>query len=166
MISLNRRGPGGLEIDDMALSRVQRYFPDLTDFGIGIYEAELRGSQRIAKVKERQAFLFNECKEEIALSLRFLHCLTPLATAQSHSPTSYYLKHVMEDIARGLKLPQSYVCNGAFIAAAVIAGYPVMRVDEGSPNVRVGVSRKEIRAFIALVGQPAFLNFLEARDLE
>jgi hypothetical protein len=58
--------------------------------------------------------------------------------------TSYGWKHVVENAVR------LYVCNGAFIAAAILAGYRVRRVAPGHPNAvfNMRVSSAKHRAYI------------------
>jgi hypothetical protein len=58
--------------------------------------------------------------------------------------TSYGWKHVVEN-ALGL-----YVCNGAFIAAMILAGYRVERCVRRSPNAvfNIHVSSDMLRAYI------------------
>ncbi len=64
--------------------------------------------------------------------------IEPIKTVnRRHS--SYGLKHIAEPHS-----PKRYLTNGVFIAAALIAGYPVMFDD--TPNPSFGMSEKSIKA--------------------
>ncbi|BBX30612.1 hypothetical protein B7435_23935 [Mycolicibacterium peregrinum] len=55
--------------------------------------------------------------------------------------SSYYLKHVAEQSV------QHYVTNGEFIAAALMAGYPMK--DSGGLNPLFGVRKRDVDAAVA-----------------
>ena len=61
----------------------------------------------------------------------------------SRGRSSYALKHVVEAAARQVGVSDSYVSNGSFLCAALIAGVPYRRY-VGAPNAVVGIklSRK------------------------
>ena len=152
-----------------SICNVTRKFPELTDYGIGIYQSgssQVTQEERTALIQEQQKFLFENCKGEIAMSLAFLRCFTPTMRIGDDSTTSYYMKHQMEDVAYALNFKRKYVCNGAFIAAAVIGNYRVSRVSKDSPNVRIGVPHKQVTKIVEFFKRASQSGFLEARDLE
>lgn len=75
---------------------------------------------------------FETCK-------RWLANVTRIKTFNSKH-TSYGYKHMVERWAK------RYVCNGAFIAAAIALGIPIRRTDARSPNVFLPLSEKSITA--------------------
>lgn len=54
--------------------------------------------------------------------------------------SSYEMKHTVERLLARMNL---YVSNGAVILAATMIGLPIVRFDENSPNVSIGVRRDE-----------------------
>ncbi|MFJ4017313.1 hypothetical protein [Microbacterium sp. NPDC090014] len=54
--------------------------------------------------------------------------------------SSYEMKHTVERLLAPMGL---YVSNGAVILAATMIGLPIVRFDENSPNVSIGVRRDE-----------------------
>ncbi len=67
----------------------------------------------------------------------WLATLEPTKRADTRSPGSYWLKHVME------RATGTYVTNGAFIAAALLLDIPVHVFHDG-PNPGVGVSWRSV----------------------
>src|SRR5271170_5069678 len=57
---------------------------------------------------------------------------------------SYGWKHIAENVLR--KSVNGYVCNGTFIAAAIMADIPI-RPYKDSPNARIGITEKSLTRF-------------------
>lgn len=111
-----------------AINRVVAQFPDLTDFGFGVWnEHRLSREERIAKFAEDRARMFHP--RSLEQFVRACAWLQPLERTQHVNPragSSYGMKHVAEhDIG--------YITNGMFIAAAVACGLQIKRIED-SPN--------------------------------
>jgi|GEM_PF-1029218 len=110
--------------------------PDLSDFGIGVYdrgktreerEAHHQGNRAaLAASAERVGHVVEWLKEHVA----------PIKTLNPRR-SSYGIKHVVEK-------ELGYITNGVFIAAGIIAGYP-HEIRSDSPNVRFGMSEKSLK---------------------
>jgi hypothetical protein len=78
--------------------------------------------------------------EEVEMSKAWMRMWAKSCDRMNHKRTSYGLKHAVEAWAEWMQtngyLPGvgSYISNGAFIQAALEAGYQ-MQVEPGSPNV-------------------------------
>lgn len=113
--------------------------PNLTDFGIGLYQGDrkLTPEQREAKHVEMRAVLRGS-SDRVARVVDWLKKnIQPIKTI-SKRRTSYGLKHFAEK-------DTGYITNGVFIAAAIIAGYPY-EIQPESPNVCFGMSERSITA--------------------
>jgi hypothetical protein len=111
--------------------------PQLTDFGIGLYEQGrgLSPDERAEEFRRHQQDLIDSAAS-CTLVCQWLANLEKTKTInERHS--SYGLKHMA---ARAI----GYVTNGVFIAAAVHCGFPY-RLHPESPNVCFGISERSIR---------------------
>jgi len=122
-----------------AIKSVIAKIPDLTDFGIGIFE----GSRKLTKEEwdreieqNRNALLSST--EEFNKVCEWLNQVEQIKSI-NRKRTSYGLKHIVEvDIG--------YVSNGVFIAAAVHCGFAF---DYGSgPNVQFNMSERSIKTIL------------------
>ncbi len=86
---------------------------------------------------------------EFSLCCEWLQGCKPRKTINT-SISSYRLKHMVEAWARKIDRDDSYVSNGAFIAAAIHMGFD-WKPDFDSPNVRFNISGKS-PAIVALEG--------------
>lgn len=61
---------------------------------------------------------------------------------------SYVMKHEVEGWIQRTGGPGEdwYITNGAFIVAAILAGFPIHRVDISSPNCMTGINIEDVRA--------------------
>lgn len=106
----------------------------LTDFGIGIWHEhqKLPKEQRREKFKqERQSLADNF--EHFEVCCQWLSLCKRRKTVNHGIPSSYGLKHMAEDYFN------TYVTNGAFIAAVIHLGIPYKVLGHG-PNVDVALS--------------------------
>lgn len=76
---------------------------------------------------------------QVQAAAQWLRPIARNAHATATSPSSYGLKHVMEN-QTGV-----YVTNGEFIAAALILGIPIHRSRDRSPNPGIGLNRSALR---------------------
>jgi hypothetical protein len=128
-------------IADILLA-VTRY-PELTDFGFGVYgerRRRLSPEEREAEFQVNRAKMFEECS-----LLQFISARAWLQGQQKRKTinkmgTSYGLKHVAEH-------DFGYVTNGIFIAAAISAGFEIERAGawQQSPNAFMNVSTRAWR---------------------
>ncbi len=122
------------QITPPTLAGVMQHHPLLHTFGIGVFEP--RGKtpeQRQAEFAAGRVDLAGREAAVLETAAWLRENITPIKT-----PTvdSYGMKHVME------RATHTYVTNGEFIAAALIAGYPFRYVQ---PNVLFGMSARDVR---------------------
>ncbi|MER6494453.1 hypothetical protein [Streptomyces griseorubiginosus] len=118
----------------IAFAEVMQQHPQLNSFGIGVFDAHRKTAE------ERQTDLAAG-REELAGGVAMVmetaawlrENITPIKTPTA---SSYSVKHVMEQ-ATG-----SYVTNGEFIAAALLAGYTFKYAQ---PNVLFGMSDRDLK---------------------
>lgn len=80
--------------------------------------------------------------EDVAWTVEWLKSnITPIKTI-NHRRSSYGLKHIAEKHS-----PQRYLTNGTFIAAVMIAGYPI-KFFADCYNPKFGMSEKSIKALL------------------
>ena len=123
------------------LAVMERY-PYLTHFGMGIYMRGLTSGSEFGEkfVRERERLLGAE--DECNKALRFLMHTTKRKTVNTKR-SSYGLKHRVEFYMKHLPdVSNYYIANGAFICAAVHAGFDIRAVRTGSPNVHINISEK------------------------
>lgn len=100
----------------------------------------------------RNYMLSDDVVQQIEACLNYLALVRKTRTAKpkgdSNYPSSYGMKHEVQAwcTAAGKKDEGAYIANGAFIVAALIAGFPIHREDIQSPNCAVGVEREDTRA--------------------
>jgi len=111
--------------------------PELTDFGVGIYEhgRKLSLAKRKQKFRESQEILLNSTNS-FKKTCAWLSSIQKIKSINLKR-TSYGLKHIAEkDIG--------YITNGVFIAAAIHCGFD-FKVAHNSPNVMFNMSEKSIK---------------------
>ncbi len=119
--------------------------PWLTRFGHGPSDSSVRecGSYAAALAAGRRELL--DHLEECNRALRFLSHVEKRKSVNPSLATSYGLKHVAEHYLRrvDVDLPEDhYVSNGAFICAALHAGFSMKACAEDGPNVRFNMSSR------------------------
>lgn len=114
--------------------------PDLTRFGFGVFYRPRRTSQeRQNELDAGRADLRAHADLVQQLSGWLHEHVAPRKTI-NRSFDSYNLKHIAEqDLGK-------YVTNGEIIAAAILAGYPYLRLPHGSPNASFGMSQHSMWA--------------------
>lgn len=116
------------------LERVMAEHPQLTSFGIGIFNSQRKSWQeRTAELQAGRDELASREQDvhEVAAWLR-----ANIAPIKSPGISSYGLKHLVE------RQIDRYVSNGEAIAAALVVGYP-HRYQRDSPNMAFGMSRRD-----------------------
>lgn len=111
---------------------------ELNNFGWGLLGGG-RGMtmQRYqAKIKEGQQSLLNEL-DAINKCVEWLADVAKTKTL-NRKRTSYDYKHIVEEDI-------GYLSNGAFIVAAILAGFTVKRECEDSLNGRVNISERDLQ---------------------
>lgn len=114
--------------------------PLLNDFGIGPYSGNRRKprEERLRILAEDRKKLRNSL-DDVAWTVQWLESnIKPIKTINRRR-SSYVLKHIAEKHS-----PKGYLTNGAFVAAAMIAGYPY-KISADSPNPQFGMSEKSIK---------------------
>ena len=123
-----------------AIKRAVDLFPDLTDFGFGIFDAyRLTPAARQERFRKSRADMFApRSLEDFTRAKHWLMAQPKTKNPNSGAGSSYWLKHVAEEDI-------GYTTNGIFIAAAVAAGFIVERCrrsDDESPNAFFNISSK------------------------
>jgi len=135
-IEITSKQGGGIMITIEDFKKVIEKEPSLTGIGVNsLHRIKLNESISIDEAKER---LKRERESFLLRFDEFLICCDWLAKFEKvRTPqfSSYYLKHVIE------KLADSYISNGALIAAAFHLDLPI-KFFPGSPNINVGISKK------------------------
>ncbi|HWG06457.1 MAG TPA: hypothetical protein VG271_15710, partial [Beijerinckiaceae bacterium] len=133
-----------------ALREIVSKTPRLTMWGMGVGRPERKADGKWEDVREfsarfsasRKDLLSDGGIDAFLASLAFLTKVTPTKTVRNGTG-SYWLKHIAENYSctypEGEKLGPRYIPNGAFIAAAIQAGFKFkLFVDElGYTNVNV-----------------------------
>ena len=116
---------------------VLKEVPDLTDFGIGLFEngRGLTSEEYRKKFKSEQERLI-ESTEEFERVCQWLYQIDKIKTI-NNKRGSYGLKHIAEREV-------GYITNGVFIAAAIHSGFKY-KIYPGSPNVSFNMSEKSIK---------------------
>lgn len=119
--------------------------PHLTRFGIGpSHDAVAEAGGYLAAVEKGQAELTSHL-DECNRALRFLRLVDRRKSFNERVGTSYGLKHQAQFFLEHADVdpPEDpYVSNGAFICAAVHAGFEVRLSPGGSPNVEFNMSSR------------------------
>lgn len=119
---------------DLTLAEVMEEHPELTSFGIGVFDQRRKTPDvRAAEMAQERADLI-EGEANVHKIVRWLRD-NDLRPIQTPNANSYALKHTVE---RQI----GYVTNGEFIAAAFIVGYPYRY---RTPNVLFGISARDLR---------------------
>lgn len=111
--------------------------PELTDFGIGIYD----GGRELDKAQKKDAFDKNQSSlldssESFEKTVTWLKQIEKIQSFNTHR-SSYGLKHLAEkDIG--------YITNGVFIAAAIHSGFKY-KINRDSPNVLFNMSENSLK---------------------
>ena len=126
------------------LSRAITEVPDLTYFGIGIYNQQKvhreKGMDVVKQEIARRQAEMQEHLDEIALCADWIKQLKPIKTIETRH-NSYGHKHRVEEwIER--QGQREYIANGSFIAAAVGLGF---RYKIYPPNVCFNFSEKSLK---------------------
>lgn len=117
--------------DETRLRSVMEQYPLLTHFGFGEY-----GQPFIATKQGRNDLL--KATDEINRARAWLKTQQQRVSINpKHS--SYGLKHVAERAAGG------YISNGSLIAAALMEGWKVQRIDLDNPNARLNISERHLK---------------------
>ncbi|MGH3947502.1 MAG: hypothetical protein ACRDSE_00020 [Pseudonocardiaceae bacterium] len=119
----------------LSLAEVMERHPQLTSFGIGVYDPRCKTSeQRQAELAEERAVLAGREATVLEIAAWLRENVRPIKT-----PTvgSYGMKHVVE------RAIGKYVTNGEFIAAALMAGYAFKHTD--GPNVLLGMNARDVK---------------------
>lgn len=117
--------------DQIRLRILLAAHPLLTIFGYGEY-----GKPLLATTEGREELL--KATAEIDMARAWLRTQERRETL-NHNHSSYGLKHLAESAMDG------YISNGAFIAAALLDGWIVRRIDDSSPNVRLNIRERTVR---------------------
>lgn len=142
----------------IALANISEYYPALTIWGIGIGRPQKGDDGKRESVaafnarfeEARSELVSNYAVEPFLLSLAFLEQVAATKTIRKGAG-SYWLKHIAENFAYsfpdGEKFGPHYVPNGAFIAAAIHAGFIFKtNVDDfGYPAVNVHFNMSKAR---------------------
>jgi hypothetical protein len=120
-----------------AIKKVIDKIPNLTNFGIGLFE----GGKRFTEI-EKELELKKGQEELLKRTVEFekiCHWLSKKEQRNSINTriSSYGLKHIAEKEI-------GYVTNGSFIAAAVSYGF-AYRISANSPNALFNISDKSLR---------------------
>lgn len=123
-----------------AIERALEKFPQLTDYGFGVYEVgHLSEAERDDQFRRDRADMFHPRSiNSFVRARRWLEKQPRTKNVNDLAGSSYGLKHVAE--------PEiGYVSNGVFIAAAIAAGFTVERCSNGrfrSPNAFFNISAR------------------------
>ena len=111
--------------------------PNLTDFGIGLFEQDRTlpiAEQKKKFQEERKALLENT--EEFERVCEWLYSIAKIKSINKNH-TSYGLKHLAEKTI-------GYSTNGTFIAAAIYSGFDI-KIEKDSPNPMFNMSEKSLK---------------------
>ncbi|WP_104091815.1 hypothetical protein [Arthrobacter sp. GMC3] len=88
---------------------------------------------------------FNQTSDftELALLVDFLRMFTPLGSGEKPGVSSYALEHTAADFLGKFFPPASHVSNGRLIWAAAALDLPLVEEEEASPNLMIGISKRE-----------------------
>ncbi|EMI4157302.1 hypothetical protein V6432_004271 [Vibrio parahaemolyticus] len=111
--------------------------PELTDFGVGIYDngRGLDKVQRKVEFDKNQSLLLDS-SESFDKAVIWLKQVEKIKSFNSHR-SSYGLKHLAEKEI-------GYITNGVFIAAAIHCGFKY-KINPNSPNVQFNMSEKSLK---------------------
>jgi hypothetical protein len=151
--------------------------PELTSFGFR--SPSNHGSGYVSEARTPAAFQAERAEllsagglEEVRACLAYLKLVRATGSARPRKDRrsfgSYGMKHEVERWLRS-NGKEKHIANGAFIAAAVLAGVPIYREDVASPNCLIGVEEEDVRALgegidpLTLRKKTAFVKWLFAQ---
>ncbi|UZD57566.1 hypothetical protein OLL83_003356 [Shewanella algae] len=119
------------------IQAVINLIPELTDFGIGIYNngRGLDKAQKKAEFDKSQSLLLDS-SESFEKTVVWLKQVEKVKSFNTHR-SSYGLKDLAEKEI-------GYISNGVFIAAAIHSGFKY-KINPDSPNVRFNMSEKSLK---------------------
>lgn len=133
------------------IKRVAAAYPELTDFGFGIYNDYSKKTHeqlRIEFAQNREQLYESRACEGFNIACRFLSHIDRTKHINHSAGTSYGLKHTASGWARDVIgkaiVGDGYMTNGVFIAAAAHMGFKVERCGDG-PNACFNISRRSLR---------------------
>ncbi len=113
--------------------------PELTDFGIGLYEQGRGLSKEEYKLEfSRQQEKLLDSTDAFERTCVWLSKIEKIKTINKRR-ASYSLKHIAEEEI-------GYITNGVFIAAAIYSGFNY-KIEYNYPNVYFGMSEKSIKKY-------------------
>jgi hypothetical protein len=113
--------------------------PELTDFGIGLYERGRGLSKEEYKLEfSRQQKELLDSTDAFERTCVWLSKIEKIKTINKRR-SSYSLKHIAEEEI-------GYITNGVFIAAAIYSGFNY-KIEYNYPNVYFGMSEKSIKKY-------------------
>jgi hypothetical protein len=112
-------------------------FPQLTDFGFGVYDEQLLSPKERERqfAADRADMFTQQSLDGFARAREWLEAQPRTKRVSLAAGSSYGLKHLAERQIGG------YITNGIFIAAAVAAGFTVERLGD-TPDAVLNISRR------------------------
>jgi len=111
-------------------------FPELTDFGFGVFDGKkLSPEARRAELQRNRDLMFlPRSIQQFSAAKAWLQRQLRTKNVNKSAGSSYGLKHVAEKEI-------GYVTNGIFIAAAIATGFTIQRANDG-PNAWLNISKR------------------------
>lgn len=133
---------GGSRMMPADIQAVMDRYPELTHYGMGVPTRGVTSAAELTELYARERARLLAAGEECNKALRYLTHTTKRKTLNTKR-SSYGLKHRVEYYMKHLpEVKNYYVANGAFICAAIHAGFEVRPTRHGSPNVHINISEK------------------------
>lgn len=126
-----------LDLFEKRFLDVREAHPSLTDYGFGLYAGEKDPDKRSDDHLRALLRLDDALPHVVRVADWLRENIAPIKTPGGHAH-SYVLKHYAESCIG------DYVSNGELIAAALMEGYPMRRLD--GPNALFGMSRADVDA--------------------
>ncbi len=132
------------------LENAKRQIPQLTHFGIGIFdqpgELKKHGAEAVSRIIAEMRNKWADYVHEVAACADWLDTATRIKSLNKRH-SSYGYKHLvqrwnLERVKRGKVVP-TYIANGSFIAAAVGTGFSF---ELDGPNAYFNISEKSVKA--------------------
>lgn len=106
--------------------------------------------ERLSKFEDSRGQLFESNQApQVLRAMALFSTLAPTKTIGARSPSSYFMKHVAEqiafDIGDGVVLEPNYVSNADAIVAALDHDFPIKHHGGSSPNVSIGITVASLR---------------------
>lgn len=132
----------GLRMTAADIQAVMDRYPELTHYGMGVPTRGITSAAELSELYTRERARLLAAEDECNKALHYLAHTTKRKTVNTKR-SSYGLKHRVEYYMKHLpEVKNYYVANGAFICAAIHAGFDVRRTRPGNPNVHINVSEK------------------------